>query len=572
MILHRFFASISRMVLSGLLLAQANALWAQTEPAAAPQAELGVSALAPICAEVLKTHPEFMILMARDPKLKENAIQLFGLVAMQAQQKKTSNQILKDRQVQALLLEFAGRLENQNAIAPLLAAVVHEASKRSLLPPEKFPPEMVGELLPQVVRMIQAELNARGATLASQGNQYETWMQLYRRVGSEIRKSVDRLRVSGQSLFENADFVAFMQSTTHSQFRPGNTLEILADGEGSFEKRQQAIRAAKESIDVLTWAFYDDATGEKFAKELVDAKKRGIRVRVIVDGQVAMNPKHAKWVNFMRDAGVETLFWMSKDSKHPFAGQHRKGMLVDGHRFLGGGRNFGDLYVKWRDTDVSLEGPVLGDFQKVFDGVWNGVAPKLGAGSQTPENQTIGASGARVALVDHHPGHGENILRSNLAAIEAATTSIDIENAYFILDPATYAALLRAHHRGVKVRVFTNSPQSVDEPIVSLPILRSVNRLVNSGIEVYIKKGETLHSKFLIVDGLFSSIGSYNFHPRSYRYEGEMIFNVIDASVNAAFRALYEKDLSDAIAVKAAIPVPSNQVADIGEILFYDQL
>src|SRR5262249_50579419 len=193
-------------------------------------------------------------------------------------------------------------------------------------------------------------------------------------------------------------------------------------------------------------------------------------------------------------------------------------------------------------------------------------------GSKT-DRQEMAPERGRVSLVNHVPGHGENILRANLLAIAAAKTSIDIENAYFILDPAIHEALLRAKARGVRVRILTNSVESIDVPEMAYVIMRGVNQLVAEGFEVYLKKGtDTLHSKVMNVDQIYSWVGSYNFHPQSYRYEGEIIRTVLDAKFGAEVQAMLQKDFDAAQRVTEPVPIPKSTVSDLLHVWFYDQL
>ena len=120
----------------------------------------------------------------------------------------------------------------------------------------------------------------------------------------------------------------------------------------------------------------------------------------------------------------------------------------------------------------------------------------------------------------------------------------------------------------------TNSAQSVDEPIVTAPILASLPELVASGAEVYLKQGDTLHSKLMVVDGLYAAVGSYNLHPRSERYEGEMLVNTLSKDTASNVVNAFEKDLAKATRVNAAsdITVPTTAFSILASRFFFDQL
>ena len=107
--------------------------------------------------------------------------------------------------------------------------------------------------------------------------------------------------------------------------------------------------------------------------------------------------------------------------------------------------------------------------------------------------------------------------------------------------PSLEVALMDALDRGVEVNIFTNSKESIDTPSISGPILASLPPLLNFGANIYLKQeaGATLHSKFMTVDGIFSTVSSFNFHPRSIRYEPEMTVNILDAEKTRQLEAVF---------------------------------
>ncbi|OFZ20823.1 MAG: hypothetical protein A2X94_04705 [Bdellovibrionales bacterium GWB1_55_8] len=515
---------------------------------------------------------------ASDPELHAQALELFKNADAGALS-------LQSKEAQMVAIRIGAKLQDSGELPDFLRAVAEEAGKQGKLPPG-LSPEKQEAIIQQVSGVIDAELSARGLTAASKGAKYEDWTRLSYRLMAETERELEPLRKAGKAGFDHPEFVEVFERQTGAKFTGGNIVHPLINGPKSFKERRALIQNAKKSIRVLSWAFYDDKTGTTFAKELIAAKRRGVDVKIMVDGQVAMKPGHEAALKSMEDAGIEVVRWRSLDKLRKYDGQHRKMMIVDDLESISGGMNFGDVYShmgrkgtpKWRDTDVYAKGEASVEANRLFSKLWNeqveGHGLTLGKADVPPAASPVSkeaAGSARMSLVDHVPGVDQSILRATLLAIEGAEKNIDIENAYLIMNPAIYRKLLEAKKRGVRVRVLTNSSTSIDEPIITRPILRSVNHLVENGFEVYVKRGKnTLHSKFMTVDGKYSWVGSYNLHPRSERYEGEAIFNILDAEFTADLTRSFEADLRNAERVKAPFPLPKKATDKI-EQLFYDQ-
>jgi cardiolipin synthase len=416
-----------------------------------------------------------------------------------------------------------------------------------------------------LIKSIEAIVKLRGLTKDSKGTVYSEWQNLSSMMITKIKDP-------------QKDF-------SESKWLQTEQAEILIDGPASFARRDRFMDNALESINIMTWSIYDDVTG----KELVDLllkKKRDnprLNIRVLVDGQVAAMPGHGaelarleaqgnpagKGLSPAKSTPIKIIRWKSK--LHTYVGQHRKMLIVDNEHLIAGGINFGDVYShkntnsdipKWRDTDIYLKGDAAREGNKLFAEIWNEQVVEQGktadwkmAAPATPK-PAIPVSekyGFKVKIINNDPRthrEGSTIMLTVLKAIREATRQIDIENAYIILFPGLKNEIQAALNRGVKVRILTNSSESVDEPAVSIPILRSVRDLADlvgrsgasahstsqsgpdhsgAAAEVYIRKGTTLHSKIMMVDSLHTYVMSYNLHPRSERLEGEMAIVVENA-------------------------------------------
>lgn len=425
---------------------------------------------------------------------------------------------------------------------------------------------------------IEAVVKMRGLTADSAHNRYFEWSQLSGIMLAKLSRSTS----GSESILEMSG----------SRWIKSEKAEFLIDGPSSFAKRELLMNEARSSINILTWSVYDDVTGTELADQLIALRKknRNLKIRIIVDGQVAQGAGRNAQLNRMQAAGVEVIWWMN--AKNSFLGQHRKMIIVDNEHLVAGGLNYGDVYShknpdlkvsRWRDTDIYLQGGGAQEGNQLFAKLWN---------EQLDEQKTLKYSkikasalrsgqekdGIEVSIIDHDPTGtgGSNIMMTILKAIREAKHSIDIQNAYIILFPALKTEIAAAIGRNVKVRILTNSAQSVDEPIVSIPILRSVLDFVKMGAEVYVKKNATLHSKLIIVDSEFSMIMSYNLHPRSERVEGEMAIAVKNAKFSAELTEVFNTDISEEkaqhIVSETDLVIPSSPVSVPTLRLFFDML
>jgi cardiolipin synthase A/B len=413
----------------------------------------------------------------------------------------------------------------------------------------------------------------------------ETWTEL----SDKISKKLNRFETDKKSQTRLSDpaFMSELVDAANASFVSTQKTQILIDGPASFSLRDAQMKAAKESINMLTWAVIDDKTGTELADLLIE-KAKTIKVRLIVDGQVSQRIGYKEQVKRMEENGVSVIRWYNPNAT--FMGQHRKILVIDEALVISGGMNPGDTYSHkagegkhlWRDTDVAFQGEAVEEAQRLFTAIWNKqiVDQKLKQTKIVKVKKAIAKKGdGKVMVIDHQPkasGDQHEILMATMKAIRGAEKTVDIENAYVIVFPSLLNEIKAAIGRGVKVRVLTNSNQSVDEPIVALPIMRSAKKLSDIGAEVYLKQGSTLHSKFMIVDNRLFLIGSYNLHPRSERMEGETVMIFDNKRLADSATKAFEKDISSTEATKmeksTELVLPINGTTLLPLRMFYDQL
>ncbi len=535
------------------------------------------------CASILHSVPAMIKQVEASPALKLRAMKLVALFTSEN----------PDRLViQSEAAQLLAQLRDEGVLRPAMAYALREAKKHP-----KFPKNLPGDDA-QMIDMFYTEIDAAlveiGLSVHGAKAAAKNWLTL-------AKEQTAALLASGVAKIRDSLFVTEIQKLIRANFHGGGTVRLLNRADEALRVRKEMILGAEKSIHLMTWAMYGDVAGKEFAELLIQRFKDGIDVRVMVDGLTAQRTGYKESLDQLRAAGVPVIEY--RGTINPYHGQHRKFMIVDAEtgsgQVVAGGRNLGDQYLHtageakdhWRDTDIHYTGANVRDNAMLFTKLWNEQIDRLvvADAKNADEYRKLMMSkekaairqrrvqgGVRMAVVNHTPNPEgiDPIYLGLLKSIEASETSIDIANAYVILTPAMRDALIRARKRGVKVRIFTNSAQSVDEPVVSVPILKSLAELIPHGIEVHLKQGSTLHSKFAIFDNELSWVMSYNLHPRSLIYEGEVANVILDAKFARLMTEDFELDLKEARAVStvADLNIPTSAISDIAGTYFYNRL
>ena len=433
---------------------------------------------------------------------------------------------------------------------------------------------------------------------------YQTWQGLNVELGEAEMSS--RTHNPGTVTPLSADyFKDELQKLVGDQFDNDTRMTLFGRGQNSasLRKRLELIDGAAESINLAVWKIYGDAPGKALADALI-AKKLAhptMPIRVMVDGNVAeRDPASMRLIEALRTAGIDVHLW--RDDFHPMSGMHWKALIIDAGTLhpqsIIGGRNVGVDYTddaRWRDTDVLYEGRgVLSAYQD-FAWLWNKSAGQAGKGQATLQELTdadvknapiraeLASDTAIMSIVDHPgPNNPQHVARMLVKAINGAEKEIVIEQGYFLDVPVIIKALIEASRRGVKVRVLTNSSESNDVKGLDLMGKAALAKLVKQpNVELFTKKSakdpdtgaplNTLHSKFITVDGKFGAVGSWNQHGRSMLLEAEgmvAFFNeAMVAQLNAEFEVDVTQDAYRENAESVEMASTENRVAEVLELI-----
>lgn len=331
----------------------------------------------------------------------------------------------------------------------------------------------------------------------------------------------------------------------------GNRVDTLVNGKQIFPAMLAAIRAARKSITFETYIYWSGKVGEQFASTLAERARSGVHVHLLVDW-VGSSKMNSALLDSMRTAGVEiekyhppSWYTISKFNNRT----HRKLLVVDGRVGFTGGVGIADEWDgnaedadHWRDTHFRIEGPAVAQMQAAFIDNWLKVSGAVLDGADY--FPAVAPSGNELAQVfkSSRDGGAESMHLMYLLSSVSATRTIDIAMAYFVPDDLSEMALVDALKRGVKLRMI------LPGPITDTEVLRQAShgkwgRLLQAGAEIYEYQPTMFHCKVMVVDGLWSSVGSTNFDNRSFRLNDEANLNVLSAEFAERQTSIFNEDL-----------------------------
>lgn len=306
-----------------------------------------------------------------------------------------------------------------------------------------------------------------------------------------------------------------------------NSLQLLKNGDAFFPALERAINGAQDAVHLETYIFANDAAGKCIAESLARAAKRGVAVRVMVDG-FGSREGFDKIRQQLLAAGVMVLIYHPQISpitlrRARLRRLHRKLVVIDGRTAFVGGINIIDdqnssHHLPHRfDFAVRLEGPILAAVAKEVEVLWNRVAWvnfQWGWRYRHPLVCTESSGTQRAAFVIRdNLRHRSDIEDCYLKAINLARDEIVIANAYFFPGLRFRQALLRAVKRGVRVILLLQG--RTDHLFFHYAAQALYGYFFDAGIEIYEYHKTFMHAKVAVIDHRWATVGSSNIDPFS---------------------------------------------------------
>jgi cardiolipin synthase len=372
-------------------------------------------------------------------------------------------------------------------------------------------------------------------------------------IGANLATTEKRLLYRPRRLYTSgdADFRRALGILLGPPLVPGNKITALVNGAQIYPAMLNAIRTARTNITFETFVFRDDI-GATFVDELSAAASRGVQVHMLLDW-LGSRTMDSHLLAAARTSGCDLQIYHPPSWYH--LGRlnnrtHRKIMVVDGTIGFTGGVGMGTEWREglnglppWRETHFKAEGPVVAQMQAVFIDNWIKTTGRVLHGAEYFPKLSNTAGDMEAQMFGSSPvGGSESMHLMVLLALTAAKTSIDIQNAYFVPDRLTVEALCSAARRGVRIRIIVPG-RHTDARVGRWAAQGLYGELLKAGIQIYEYQPTMMHCKVLVIDGVWSSVGSSNFDDRSFRLNDEANLNVFSEELANGQLRLIDADI-----------------------------
>lgn len=344
-------------------------------------------------------------------------------------------------------------------------------------------------------------------------------------------------RSTGERL-DDPHFVRMLEALTGAHLHYASSFEVLTNGDSFYESELAAIRSAQRTINLEAYIFSKGELTRRFVEALTERQRAGVRVNLLIDAIGAFS-QTSSYFKTLTDAGGE-LRWY-----HPLRWNtwprinnrtHRELLIIDGSTGFVGGAGFADHWYKgtkkdpaWRDTMVRVQGEAVTGLQSIFAENWLESSGEILTGYEFfPFAQAQGRTTAMVVGSSPTTGRSTSARVLFQTLIASATRTIHITTPYFLPDTSARAELIRAiRERGVSVQIVVPGKHN-DHLLTRRSSRRLYGELLQAGAKIYEYKPAMIHTKSMVIDGMWGIVGSTNFDGRSFGINDEVNLSVLD--------------------------------------------
>jgi cardiolipin synthase len=347
-------------------------------------------------------------------------------------------------------------------------------------------------------------------------------------------------------------FIHVLESICQTHLEPGNRVEVLANGDTFYPAMLDAIRHARETVNMEAYIFKKGEIGDQFIEALSERAKAGVRVTLVMDA-IGSFGAYRSCKAQLEDAGCrvaayQELTWYRLARLNNRT--HRELLIVDGDIAFVGGAGVADWWAKpqhgkpmWRDMMARIQGPVVSDIQGVFAENWLECCGEILVGPDTYKpHHPIG--GVAAFAIKSSPADRSTASRALFQTlIEGASGKVLISTPYFLPDRAFREAICRTMARGVKIMVIVPGA-TTDQRWVRLASRRLYGQMLDAGVRIFEYKPGMTHVKMLMVDDLWAVVGTTNLDNRSFEHNDEVNVAFRSGEVTARLTRDFEADLA----------------------------
>jgi cardiolipin synthase len=359
---------------------------------------------------------------------------------------------------------------------------------------------------------------------------------------------------------DSPEFIHSVAAATGVPFLEGNRLQVYNNGNEFYPAMLDAIQSARRSITMEAYIYWKGDIGLRFANALKDKARSGVTVKLLLDS-VGSSNIGKEILKVLKDGGCEVewynpVFWITAARSNNRT--HRKSLVIDGRLAFTGGAGIADHWTgnaenpeHWRDIQVSIEGPAAMGLQTGFARNWLETCGELITGERF-HPQLRPAGDLAVQTILSSPETGSSTVRiMYYLSIACARRSVYIANPYFIPDSVAIDVLVDAKRRGVDVKIMVAGVHN-DMPVARYGSIQLYGKLLEAGVEIHEYNRTMLHHKTMVVDGLWTTVGTTNFDNRSFALNEESNLCIYDRQVACTFEQIFNSDLEGCARVDLA--------------------
>jgi cardiolipin synthase len=366
-------------------------------------------------------------------------------------------------------------------------------------------------------------------------------------------KDLSNISIYGAGSLKKSNIIKLLLNNSKALLTEKNKVDILQNGQSTFTAILDALSKASDHIHMEYYVYEDDKIGNQIKELLIQKASQGLKIRLIIDAIGSWSLSN-KFIKMLKKNGVEVGVFMPV--RFPLIANkinyrnHRKIIVVDGKIGFVGGLNIADRYIEgtqelgpWRDTHLRLEGDAVQSLQIVFITDWYFVTKKYLQGTEYFPPNSIETQ-LLVQITSSGPDSDwASIMQAYFTAITTAENYIYISTPYFMPNESILTALKTAALSGVDVKLIMPGRSDVSSMLHGS--MSYVEELCMAGVQVYIYQKGFNHGKIMVVDGVFTSIGTANMDGRSFNKNFEVNAIIYNREKAEEMRESFLKDIDD---------------------------